>query len=225
MQLDHSFSPIDNGPIYKETIYGRWPVEPYNTVTTLLFLAFVIYWALKIRNNIKDHPLIAISLPIIAVGFVGGFLYHSLRNHIFWLLLDWVPIVITGYAVSVYFWRTLVRSWLIATCFSVLPLASVGLISFFVTRTNSLMSLSYLILAASVLAPLIIYIYKEPKKHLMPLLMSVVCITLAITLRTLDRNSMVEFLPMGSHFLWHTFGALTCHFLIKYIYEKQPKLK
>lgn len=225
MQLDHAFSTIDNGPIYKETLYGRWPVEPYNTATTLFFLAFVVYWMWKIRGTRGENLLISVTLPIIGLGFVGGFLYHSFRNHVAWLLLDWVPIVITAQVVAIYFWRTYLKSWWASTICALIPMLLTILLSQLIGTNNSLMSLSYLILAISVLAPIIGFVMREPKTGLWPLAAAILCVVAAITLRTLDRNSLMDFLPMGSHFLWHTFGALTCHFLILYIYNKKPQLR
>jgi hypothetical protein len=40
---------------------------------------------------------------------------------------------------------------------------------------------------------------------------------MAISFRVMDR--FVEIFPMGSHWLWHCFGALSVFFLMKYIYE------
>jgi len=80
MAIDHSYSQIDTGPIYKETLYGRWPVEPYNTLTTLFFLILVLYWWWKIRPHYKEHLLITLTLPLIAVGFIGGFLISQLTQ-------------------------------------------------------------------------------------------------------------------------------------------------
>jgi hemolysin III len=33
----------DHGPIYAETVPGRFPVEPWATLTNLIFLAVIIY--------------------------------------------------------------------------------------------------------------------------------------------------------------------------------------
>ena len=39
--------PNDNGPIYVETLMGRFPVEPWNTYSNLLFLALIVFWFLQ----------------------------------------------------------------------------------------------------------------------------------------------------------------------------------
>lgn len=224
MPLDHSYSEIDSGPIYKETLYGRWPVEPYNTATTLFFLALVLYWWLKIKPHYKEHALLTVTLPVIGVGFVGGFLYHSLRNHSFWLYLDWGPIFISANIVAVYFWRTHLTSWRLSLLYTYTPLFAVLATQKLWAQGTSLPTLSYFFLVLSVIAPLINYIYRHPRQYLKYIGLAFASITLALTSRLLDRNHLMDWLPMGSHFLWHTFGALTCHFFIGYIYLERPRL-
>ena len=70
--------PNDHGLIYKETILGRLPVEPWNTASNLVFLFVVIYWSLKVYPYAKDHLFLAYSLPILFIGYIGGTVYHSL---------------------------------------------------------------------------------------------------------------------------------------------------
>ncbi len=212
-------SPIDWGPIYKETIYGRWPVEPWNTATTLFFFIFVAYWGWKIKDNWKDHLLIATCLPIIFVGFVGGFLYHSLRDNKWWLLLDWGPIMIIAIICCVYYWKHLLKSWIKSAAATFLPvLLAISLLKIFFP-SGLLMSLGYPLLAIFVLTPLVLVFRKKTFHELRYLLRAVLCVISAITLRFLDRASIMDFLPMGSHFLWHTLGALTCHYFIRFNYE------
>ena len=85
--------PKDSGPVYRETIEGRLPVEPFNTASNFLFLAIIIYFVWKIRRNHRQHLFLAFILPVLFIGFIGGTLYHATRSHEIWLLLDWVPIL------------------------------------------------------------------------------------------------------------------------------------
>jgi len=224
MPIDHGYLDIDGGPIYKETLFGRWPVEPFNTLTTLFFLLVVVYWWLRIRPHYKEHVLLTISLPLIGIGFVGGFLYHSLRNNSLWLYLDWGPILITALVVSAYFWRTQILSWWMSGLLSVTPLFLMLWIRKMWGDSTSFPSLSYFLLILSVVLPLVLYVYKKPQ-HLKYIGFTLLSITLALSSRLLDRNELMEWLPMGSHFLWHSFGALTCHFFINYVFLAKPQLK
>jgi hypothetical protein len=214
-----SFSPSDWGPIYKETVYGRWPVEPWNTATTLFFFLFVAYWAFKIRKDWKQHPLLVATLPLIFVGFVGGFLYHSFRDNKLWLIMDWGPIVLTALVCCVYYWQLLLQSWFKGLLATIIPLAlSVALLKILLPF-GLFAAMGYPLLAILVLTPLVLSVRKKSFNDLRYLVYATLCVCTAIVLRSLDRTSAMDFLPMGSHFLWHTVGALTCHFFIRFNYE------
>lgn len=218
-QTLEAISPIDWGPIYKETIYGRWPVEPWNTATTLFFLLFVAYWAWKIRGSWRQHPLLVVTLPLIFVGFIGGFLYHSFRDNKLWLLMDWGPIMITALICCIYYWRQLLKSWSKSLLATFAPLVVVITALKFFLPVGLLMSLGYPILAILVLAPLFLCLRHKSFFEVRYLVYATLCVGVAITVRFMDRTSAMEFLPMGSHFLWHTLGALTCHFFIRFNYD------
>ena len=97
--------PNDSGPIYLETAMGRFPVEPWNTYSNLLFLALIVFWFLRVRRNIRDHLFIAYCLPVFLLGWVGGTVYHATRSHEVWLFLDWAPIALLALAVAIFFWH------------------------------------------------------------------------------------------------------------------------
>jgi hypothetical protein len=218
-------SPVDWGPIYKETLYGRWPVEPWNTVTTLLFLFYVLYWSYKIKDSWKKQPLIAICLPVIFIGFVGGFLYHSNRDNKLWLILDWGPIAASALLCCVFYWRTIFFSWLTSLMATLLPLILIVTGLKLVLPSYLFLSLGYPLLVTSVLFPLLLSLRQKKIQDLRYLFYALVCIVAAITLRFLDKTSAMDFLPMGSHFLWHIMGALTCHFFTLYNYKNPPMLR
>ena len=69
--------PRDQGPIYLETVMGRFPVEPWNTASNLLFLAIIVFWYVRVRGEVRNHRFIAYSVEL------GQFLriYKNLRNH------------------------------------------------------------------------------------------------------------------------------------------------
>ena len=90
----------DGGPIYTETPaeiranqpYPKLVAEPWNTATAFLFVVIVVFWVIRFRGRLKQYPFLAISLPILLVGGIGGTLYHGLRNWIGFFLMDVVPI-------------------------------------------------------------------------------------------------------------------------------------
>lgn len=220
-----SISPVDWGPIYKETLYGRWPVEPWNTATTLFFLLFVVFWMFKIKNNWRIHQLLTLCLPIIFVGFIGGFLYHSNRNSRIWLIMDWGPIALTALVCCTYYWRTLLPSWKTSLLATFVPLVFIVFALKAFLPDYLFLSIGYPLLATLVLIPLIISVWHKSFLELRFLFYAILCVCTAITLRFLDKTQLMDFLPMGSHFLWHTVGALTCHFFAAYNYENPPQLR
>ena len=106
--------PNDTGPIYMETLMGRFPVEPWNTYSNLLFLALIVFWFFRVRRNVRDHRFIAYSLPVFLLGWVGGTVYHATRSHEVWLFLDWAPIALLALAVAIFFWHRQGVSWFVA---------------------------------------------------------------------------------------------------------------
>jgi len=70
--------PNDSGPIYRETIAGRFPVEPFNTLSNLLFLAIIVYFSAKVYKDYKRQAFLALAIPILFIGFFGR---HGLSCH------------------------------------------------------------------------------------------------------------------------------------------------
>jgi hemolysin III len=154
---------------------------------------------------------------------VGGFLYHSFRDNPLWLILDWGPIAVSSLICCTFYWRTLLPNWFLSLMATLLPLATVIFVLRLLLPRYLFLSLGYPLLAVCVLAPLFISLRNKSRKELTHLYRAVFCVCLAITLRFLDKTQATEFLPMGSHFLWHTMGALTCHFFAAHNYAHPPK--
>ena len=47
---------------------------------------------------------------------------------------------------------------------------------------------------------------------------ALIVFAVAAWFRTIDLNAPVSFLPMGTHWLWHIFGAIAVHLFILYIH-------
>ena len=116
--------PNDSGPIYRETLMGRLPVEPWNTWSNLVFLFVVIFWALRAYREPRTHLFLAGALPVLFIGFVGGTVFHGTRSHEVWLLMDWVPIVLLCTACMVLFARRAGLAWPWLLVLFLLPFAA-----------------------------------------------------------------------------------------------------
>lgn len=208
----------DSGPIYKETIMGRFPVEPFNTASNLIFLASIIYFSILIYKSKKKHWFLTFCMPVFLAGFIGGTIYHATRSDEFWLLLDWVPIVVLCFACSLYFiFRSPVPSWeKIMLGLAILGLNIIPRISPIPKGYRN--SIGYIGTAIAVLLPIFLYAYRHKWKHFKFIAFTLLSFVTAVSFRTLDKKYDVEFLYMGTHWLWHTFGGIAVFFLMRYIY-------
>ncbi|WP_240643036.1 ceramidase [Sinomicrobium pectinilyticum] len=208
--------PKDSGPVYRETIEGRLPVEPFNTVSNFLFLAIIIYFVWKIRRNHRQHLFLAFILPVLFIGFIGGTLYHATRSHEIWLLLDWVPILLLCLATSVYFCIKAGKNPWSRSALLILVLLLMFGIRFMDLPRNISISVGYIAAALGIILPIALYLYFTKYLYGLWVLLAVISFSLAIWCRYLDVRS--DFFPMGTHWLWHSFGALAVFFLMYYIY-------
>jgi hemolysin III len=214
--------PNDQGPVYRETDMSRLPVEPWSTVSNLIFLLVFIYFAVKTKFSYKKFPVLVVFLVILFIGWTGGTIYHATRSSDIWLKMDYMPIMFIVLLAAVHFWREVVKKWIWVFCFTLLPILLYHFVykSLTVSHTISI-SIGYSIMALIVLVPLILHcILKNPKswKFLAGGLLSFI---FAISFRVLDNHKITEALPMGTHFLWHIFGGLCCFFMMYYVYNTE----
>lgn len=211
--------PQDSGPIYQETLAGRLPVEPFNTYSNIFFLIIIIYFSLRVYSDYKNHKFLAWSLPILFLGFIGGTVYHATRSHDVWMYMDWLPIVVLCLAVSVYYTIKLKTSRKKRFLLIIFILFLVFGVRFIPLPQHVKTSVGYIATALGLLLPIITYFYTTKMHHWGYILFAFLSFGLAISFRILD--NFVYILPMGTHWLWHTFGALSVFFLMNYIYNEK----
>ncbi len=213
--------PGDRGPIYLETVMGRFPVEPWNTFSNLLFLALIIYWAWRLaREGVGPHRFIAGALPVLFLGWIGGTVYHATRSANIWLFLDFGPIALLVAAAAIFFWRRVGVTWWLVPVLVFGPFALVmGTISALDLPDASRPYLGYPTLALSLLLPVLWNLRQEAMADIGLVVGALAVFALAVTCRTLDGRALVETLPMGTHWLWHSFGAGAVQLLILYIWR------
>jgi len=220
----------DFGPAYTETDLSSFPVEPFNTFSNILFLVVVIYWYMQIRNTVlppRFKKYLIFSLPILLVGYVGGTIYHATRSHDIWLLLDFLPILILVLITSYFCWRRLKMSLpMIALCvFGLIALPRLYVYSFSKEAGVNL-SFSYFILSLAVTLPIFIYEFKSDRKTLNSFLLALGTVMFALCFRVADKSDfVVNYMPIGTHWLWHSFGAIGCHFLILYLKKSEELIQ
>jgi len=207
----------DGGPTYTETDLGRWIAEPWNAASCLLFLILAVVWAVRLRGQYRRHAFLAACLPLVVVGGVGGTVYHAFRAHRVWLFLDWVPIVVLGFAISVHLWSRIVKRW----GYALLVIPAVFLLQTLNFRYGPrpmAINVSYSILGAVILVPAAAVLWKTRFRYGLLPLGALVCFAAAIGTRAADRWSP-PLLPMGTHWLWHVFGAAAGFLIAEYLYR------
>lgn len=205
----------DGGPHYTETDLSQLIAEPWNAVTAFLFLIIVGFWVYQLWGEFKEHKFLTAVLPILAIGGVGGTIYHAFRASSVFLVMDWLPILLITLGGSIYFMIKLLGKWYYGV---LVIIAGVGLefLNFNLVPMRYAINVSYSIMGLLVLSPIIIQLIKTRFFGVQWVGIAFGCFALAILFRTADPEG---WLPMGTHFLWHIFGALTCHFMFWYIYK------
>jgi hypothetical protein len=215
----------DRGPVYTETplelIHGaEYPgliAEPWNAATAFLFVVIVLVWLIRLRGRLIRYPFLMIAIPTLFVGGVGGTLYHGLRSRSVWFYMDVYPIYTLGAAVSIYYWirlgpkiRYLIGMMAVLGVIQVLGMLHLP--------RHWAINLSYAALAILILVPLGIAIIRTRARQAGWVATAFVCFGIAWFFRIAD-TIRPPLLPMGCHWLWHVFGALTTAALSEYVYR------
>lgn len=214
-----NLKPLDNGPIYAETHMGRFPVEPWNTLSDLAFLVVMLLSLEKTKFDFKRHSVSLASMPILFIGWLGGTLYHALRNNDLWRILDAAPIAAIALLVSVFLWYVLLGTVFRAAAVIVAPSMIYSACDRFNLGPQQMMiGIGYGFLASLIIVPAVLHCRKSHWRGAGLLISAIVSFGIAITFRQLDDRLSQSLLPMGSHWLWHVFGSITALFALKYLH-------
>ena len=218
----------DGGPRYTETppdpTANDSPAiaEPWNAVTASFFIFIVLAWLWRLRGRYRDYPFVTLCLPILLAGGIGGTLYHALRTSRVYFLLDVIPISLLGLAGAVHLAYRLTRQW--AWAYTIGGLAVyvvVNRVLFVVLPVPSIqwaVNISYASLAAVIVTPMVILLVRTNFRHAGWVAAGLVSFGVAWFCRLLDWEAAAV-LPMGTHWLWHTFGAACTAFVIEFFYR------
>lgn len=210
----------DHGPVYFETNLHHFIVEPWNMVSASVFIFIAIYWILRLQNRWKTHPFLRIASPILLIGGVGGTLYHGFRESEVMLMMDWMPILILTLMAGIYFMRLQVSSWG-KVLFWIMIFFALETITWMFLSGRMANNISYALMAGLVLIPTALILRTKARSLGIWVIFAGVSFALALLFRILDPEGL---LPMGTHFLWHLFGALACHLMFKFVYLLEEQL-
>lgn len=216
--LDISLRLPDLGPRYAETDLAHFPVEPWATWTNLIFVVVVLYWARRLRHGDRQHRLLQVALPLLALGWFGGTLYHATRSSVVWTLLDWCPIVILVLMAAGWLWRRLLPNLTLTIGVTMLPLLIAGAMGRLLANSGPAgISASYAILATGVVVPAMGNCVRRPKVW-PQLVIVLVCFASALIFRVSDAALARQGWPHGSHYLWHVFGGIATFFMFGFLH-------
>ncbi len=209
--------PQDGGMVYAETDLSRFFPEPLNTISSCLFIVIALFWIIKLKAHYKTYRFLSIAVIILFIGSIGGTLYHGLRKYPVFILLDWVPIMVLCIMASIYFISKITK-WYYS-------LAVVLLYAFFqyYLRTNLsdrdiqlFVNINYATMAALILMPLFLFLRQSGYKNWLVIVAAIASFSAALFFRVADKWNII---PTGTHFLWHTFGALATGLMLFFIYK------
>jgi hemolysin III len=205
----------DGGPVYTETDTGRLLVEPWNAASALLFLAIALAWAVRLWGAYRRYPFLTGCLPILAVGGVGGTLYHAFRVSPVFLAMDFVPIFVLVVAATVYVWvRVSPRCWHVVAVVGTMVLLQ--RLAWFLP-TQYAISVSYASLALLLLVPTGVVLVQTRFRDGGWVVLALLCFGAALCFRIADAWHWLA--PVGTHWLWHVLGAAATAALIEYLYR------
>ena len=222
----------DGGPWYKETpadpaAFHAQLAEPYNTVTATLFVLIAVFWMGRLWGRFARYPFVTICLPVLLAGGVGGTLYHATRADRLYFLLDVIPIQILGAAGSVFltfrlaarvgYLRVLAYSVGLVAVFVALNAVVIRAIPLPAGVPNLRVNMHYATLALVLLVPMGVVLVRTKFRYAGWVAGGLASFGIAWFCRLVDGGTR-DVLPMGTHWLWHTFGAVTTFAIAQYFY-------
>lgn len=208
-------SPPDGGTIYTETNLSHFFPEPFNAITAAFFLIIAIYFTVKLRGKFSSHPFLSYCLVLLYIGGIGGTTYHTLRQWPIFIMMDWMPIMLLCVSAGVYFLSKLLKwyyAFLIVLVYFVVQVFFRRVMS--ANNLQLFININYAMMAALVLFPVFAYLISTKWKHGKWVGIALVAFSIALTFRIADKW---EWLTIGTHFLWHSFGAVASFCMLRYI--------
>lgn len=206
----------DGGPIYAETNLENIFVEPWNAISSLVYLIpaiFCFYW---IRKRYRFYSFLTLSAILLVMGGIGSTMYHAFRSSPFFLALDVLPIQGLTLLIIIYFWSKLIKSKLMGL-FLIALFVGFKVLLHYTTEGSFKTNMAYLINGIMLFLPILIYMFSTRFYKGGYIVASIFFFAISLYCRHADLTS-VQYMTMGSHWLWHVFSAVGSGFLGYYLY-------
>jgi hypothetical protein len=210
-------SPPDGGMLYTETDLHYFFPEPLNAVTSCFFLAIAIFWSFRLWGKGGQYVFLSTCTVLLYLGGIGGMIYHGLRRWNIFIMMDWLPIMLLCVMAGIYFLFKIARWYygaLLVVCYIVfhwfarMYVQEHGGVQLFI-------NINYAILAGIVLFPVLGYLLTTKFANGSWVGCALLAFIFALTFRVADGWG---WLSTGTHFLWHTFGAVAAFCMFQYLY-------
>ncbi len=206
----------DHGPVYMETDPGRFIVEPWNALSSLLIVIPALIWLYRIKGQYRENLILIFAIPLIILGGLGSTLFHGFRFSPFFLFMDIIPSAILVLTLTIYLWLKILKSWGFIFLIMI-PLFSVRFLFWGSLPHHLAINISYFISGFAAALPLVVIMFRTRFRKWKAVAAVIVSFILALVFRELD-TFPVKVFPMGTHFLWHAFSGLGAYFILDYLY-------
>lgn len=212
----------DGGLWYAETDPTRFVVEPFNAASAAVFILMAIGWLMALKGKFAERTFLYIATIILLIGAIGGSLYHAFRSSALFIYLDWVPILVLCVMAATYFLFHVTKRIGLSLLLMALMLGLQVLVwNIGNTRGHYNINVNYGLMALTVLLPLTLFMRMKHFRYWGYVAGAIAGFLTALFFRIVDEDLL---LPFGTHFLWHLFGAVSCHLMFLYIYRSyQPE--
>lgn len=215
--------PPDGGMLYKETDMAQLFPEPLNAITAVFFLALAIFWTIKLKGHFKENPFLTYCLVLLYIGAIGGSVYHSFRQWSVFIMMDWLPIMLLCLSAGFYFVARSTRWYYAVLTLVMYVILMYALRNWILTDHPSLfINVNYAIMVSFVLFSVLRYLIYTRWKAGKWVGFALLSFVLALTFRIADKW---EWLSFGTHFLWHTFGAIAAFCMFNYIFLTRDRVR
>ncbi len=212
----------DGGPVYFETAVRDGLIEPWNAVSSLVYLIPVFWFLITLYPTYRKNVLIVyFASPLLLAGGLGSALYHSFRSSPWLMWLDVMPVFILTLSLGAWFLWMAYRKIVWAIIFLV-GFVGVRFLGFVLFELQTAINISYFLTGMYMFIPAWFLLKKTKFQGFGLLLISVFLFAIALFMRWYD-DFPDQLFKAGTHWLWHIFSAAGTFFLGLFI-TKQNKI-